>query len=273
MVHARSRRQLFARHLPHASLARDKGWRLYRRIRNGTSERNCAHHRHDNAAARHRSLCFLDCRQSGHAAVDQPGSGPVPTGFVLEAGITPGQVLASISTGSTAPTFTFTAPSGAFYVRLHTIAGANRSPASNEIRIFVNQPVAPSAPANLLATVNGSMLGLAWRNTFAGGTPQSMILDVSGSVNASLPLPLAGAASFASVPAGTYTLRLRAANASGTSGQSNAVTITVPSACTRGAPQVPAEFLAYRVGNTIYVMWEPATDGARRRRINSPSPA
>ena len=189
-----------------------------------------------------------------------PASGLVPTAFILEGGVTPGQVLASIPTGSTLPIFTFTAPSGAFYVRLHTIAGASRSLASNEIRIFVNQPVAPSAPSNLLATVNGNALGLAWRNTFAGGTPASMILDASGTVTASLPLPLGESASFSAVPAGTYTLRLRAANASGTSGQSNAVTITVPSACT-GAPQPPAEFLAYKIGNTIYVMWEPAISG------------
>jgi hypothetical protein len=189
-----------------------------------------------------------------------PASGLVPTAFVLEGGVTPGQVLASIPTGGTLPTFTFTAPNGAFYVRLHTIAGASRSVASNEIRIFVNQPVAPSAPSNLLATVNGNTLGLAWRNTFAGGTTASMMLDVSGAVTASLPLPLGESASFTSVPAGTYTLQLRAVNTSGPSGQSNPVTITVPSACT-GVPQPPAEFLAYKIGNTIYVMWEPATTG------------
>jgi hypothetical protein len=189
-----------------------------------------------------------------------PVSGLIPTAFVLEGGITPTQVLASILTDSTLPIFTFTAPSGAFYVRLHTLASAGRSVASNEIRIFVNQPVAPSAPSNLLATVNGNALGLAWRNTFGGGTTQSMILDVSGTVTASLPLPLAETASFTGVPAGTYTLRLRAANTSGVSVQSNTVTFTVPSACT-GAPQTPAEFLAYKVGNTIYVLWEPAVGG------------
>ena len=39
------------------------------------------------------------------------------TGYVLEGGVTPGSVLASLPTGSTAPTFTFDAPTGAFFVR------------------------------------------------------------------------------------------------------------------------------------------------------------
>ena len=52
--------------------------------------------------------------------------------------------------------------------------------ASNEIRIFVNVPAAPSAPADLLGLVNGSSVALAWRNTFEGGAPGGLILDVTG---------------------------------------------------------------------------------------------
>ena len=43
-------------------------------------------------------------------------------------------------------TFTFTAPTGSFYVRVHALNGAVRSAASNEIRIHVNVPAPPSAP-------------------------------------------------------------------------------------------------------------------------------
>ena len=49
-------------------------------------------------------------------------------------------VAASLPTGSATPTFTVTAPSGAFYVRIHATGLGGRSPASNEIRIFVNTP-------------------------------------------------------------------------------------------------------------------------------------
>ena len=189
-----------------------------------------------------------------------PAGGLTPTGYALEGGVTPGQVLASLATGSASPIFTFTAPTGAFYVRIHTLSGANKSAASNEIRLFVNVPAAPSAPTNLLGLVNGSNLSLAWRNTFEGGAPTSLLLDVSGTLSATLPLPLATTFSFAGVPPGTYTLSLRAANPAGTSGPSNPVTLTFPGACS-GVPLTPANFLASKKGNVITVVWDPAAGG------------
>ena len=172
-----------------------------------------------------------------------PVGGLVPTGYVLEGGVNPGEVLASIPLGTTTPVHTFTAPNGAFYLRLHTVAGSSRSSASNEIRVFVNVPAPPSAPTNLLGVANGVSLGLAWRNTFAGGAPSSLVLDVTGSASASLPLGLSDAFSFNGIPPGTYTFALRATNAAGTSAPSNAVTLTFPTGCS-GLPLSPANFLA-----------------------------
>jgi hypothetical protein len=186
--------------------------------------------------------------------------GVAPTGFVLEGGVNPGEVLASVPTGSSALTYTFTAPSGSFYVRLHAVNGTMRSAASNEIRIHVNVPVVPSAPANLLGLVNGSSLALAWTNTYAGGAPTSLVLDVTGALTTSVPLGLSDSFAFAGVPDGTYTLALRAQNGSGASAASNAVTLTFPGACT-GAPQTPANVRAYRVGNTVFIDWAPAPSG------------
>jgi hypothetical protein len=188
-----------------------------------------------------------------------PGS-VAPTNFVLEGGLAPGQVVASISTGSPSPIFSFTAPTGSFYVRVHAESGAGRSEASNEIRIHVNVPVPPSAPADLLGLVSDSSLALAWKNTFNGGPPSSVILDVAGPVTASLPLGRVDRFAFIGVPAGTYTLSLRAANAGGTSGASNAVTLTFPGPCS-GAPLPPTNFLAYKTGSTVFALWDPAAAG------------
>ena len=127
-------------------------------------------------------------------------AGVAPTGFALEGGGQPGEVLASVPTGSAALAFTFTAPSGSFYVRLHALNGSARSPASNEIYIHVNVPIAPSAPANLLGLVNGSSLALAWTNTYTGGAHTSLVLDVTGSITASIPLGLSDSFAFAGVP-------------------------------------------------------------------------
>ncbi len=188
-----------------------------------------------------------------------PAVGPAPTGYVVAGGLNPGEVLASLPTGQSAPIFSVTVPVGAFYVRVHTLAGGVPSDASNEIRIFVNVPVPPSAPANLLGAVNGSALQLAWRNTFGGGAPAAMMLDVSGSANVSLPLGAIDTFS-ATVAPGTYTFSVRATNVAGSSPASNAVTLNVPAACS-GVPLAPANFLAYKVGNTIHVVWDPPASG------------
>jgi len=189
-----------------------------------------------------------------------PPFGPPPTNFLLEGGVSPGQVLASVPTGSTAPTFTFTAPSGSFYVRMHALNGAYRSAASNEIRIHVNAFVAPSAPANLIGLVNGSTLTLAWTNTYAGGAPVRLWLGVGGAFYGGFYLNLADTFSFAGVPPGTYTLALWAQNAAGNSPMSNVVTLTFPGPCS-GPPDTPIDVRSYRVGRTVFVAWAPATAG------------
>jgi hypothetical protein len=169
--------------------------------------------------------------------------------------------LASLATGSTAPIFTVTVPDGSFYVRARTVVGTELSAPSNEIRIFVNMAVPPSPPANLLANVNGSSIDLAWIHTFAGGSPDSLILDVTGAVSGSLPVGRTDHVSFNGVPAGTYNVSVRAANASGASASSNDVTITIPGVCL-DAPLPPENFLAYRTGSTVHAIWELASRGS-----------
>jgi hypothetical protein len=186
--------------------------------------------------------------------------GLVPTNFVLEAGLSPGEVLASVPTGSASPIFTFTAPTGSFFVRVRTESGPVRSEPSNEIPIHVNVPVPPSAPADLLALVDGSSAVLVWKNTFGGGVPSSVILDVTGAVTMSVPLGLVESIAADAIPAGTYHVSLRAANAAGSSAPSNQVTMSFPGPCS-GAPLPPTNFLAYTIGRTVVVVWDPAATG------------
>lgn len=189
-----------------------------------------------------------------------PLAGLVPTNFVLTGGLAAGEVLASIPTNNTAPLFTIEAPTGSFFIRMHTLSGVELSGPSNEVQLHVNVPVPPSAPSNLLGVRNGTQIGLAWRNTFRGGAPAAMLLDVTGSFNGTLPLPVGDSFAFDAVPGGTYTLSLRAANGGGVSPSSNTVTLSFPGTCA-GPPLSPANFLAYRIGNTAYVVWDPAATG------------
>lgn len=190
-----------------------------------------------------------------------PVLGPAPTQFVLEGGIPSAPILASLPTGSHAPIFTVAVPNGSWIARVHTLVGGEKSAASNEVAVHANVPVAPSAPANLLGLVNGTTLGLAWKNTFLGGAPSGLVLDVTGSLAASIPIGPAESFAFAGVPGGSYTLQLRAGNGAGLSGASNPVSVSFPGACS-GAPAPPERFLVYRLGSTAHVIWEPASTGA-----------
>jgi xylan 1,4-beta-xylosidase len=191
-----------------------------------------------------------------------PGVGLMPaTNHVLEGGVSPGQVLESIPTDSALRTFTFAAPDGAFYVRLKAVSGASVSASSNEIRIYVNVPAAPSPPVNLLGMVNGSQLALSWTNTAEGGIPSAIRLTVTGAHQAAFDLPAAAEYfSYAGVPAGSYAFTVAALNATGASAPSNAVTLGFPGVCA-GAPLPPTSFQATKSGSVITATWDPPASG------------
>lgn len=191
----------------------------------------------------------------------RPAIGPAPTTYVLDGGVDHGQTLISLPTGSAAPTVTFAAPPGSFYVRIRSIAGASSSRASSEVRIHVGVATGPTAPANLLGMVKGTAVGLSWRNTFGGGAPTSLILDVTGAMRLQLPLPLTESFTFDGVPPGTYTFSVRAVNGAGSSGSSNNVTLTFPSTGCSGRPQTPTNFIATAAGRAVALEWQASVSG------------
>ena len=77
------------------------------------------------------------------------------------------------------------------------------SRASSEIRIYLGVTAGPTAPTNLLGVVNGSAVGLSWRNTYAGGEPSGVMLDVTGSLTTSLNIGMTDYFVFPNVPPGT----------------------------------------------------------------------
>jgi hypothetical protein len=189
-----------------------------------------------------------------------PSIGLVPTAYVVEGGTSPGEVLASLPTGSAAPRVTIEAPTRAFYVRVHAVAEGVRSGPSNEIRLVVNLSAPPSAPAGLLGLVNGAGLALSWTNTFAGGAPTSLWLIVTGAVSTVLPLPMGETFTYPNVPPGTFTLAVVAANAAGVSSPSNAVTLAFPGPC-GGSPQAPTNVRVWRDGSIVFMSWSPPASG------------
>ncbi len=186
--------------------------------------------------------------------------GPAPDGYVLTGGLSEGQTIASLPIASRAPGFTFEAPSGVFYVRIAGVRGGTALPVSDDVRIVVNAPEKPSAPTQLLGLANGSGLNLSWTNTADGGAATGLVLDVSGALSTSVPLTLTDQFSFTGVPPGTYTFRVRATNAHGSSAASNAVTLSFPGAC--AAPAVPQDLEAFVIGNVVTIRWQAPASGA-----------
>jgi hypothetical protein len=190
-----------------------------------------------------------------------PLTGPAATGYVLEGGVRPGEVLATIPIAGATAGFTFAAPPGSYYIRLRTVSGALTSRPSGEVRLYVGAPAGPTAPTALSAYGRNASLVLRWRNTFGGGEPLGTAIDVSqnGARVASVPLPLTDTWTYDAVPAGTYTFTVRATNAAGTSGSSNGVTLTFPlSGCS--APGTPGTFSFAASGRTVVASWvKPAT--------------
>ena len=183
-----------------------------------------------------------------------------PTGYAIEGGFAPGQVIANIPTGSTATTITLDVPAGVYYVRVRALTASGPSGPSNEIRIAVNQPQPPAAPTALLGLADGSTLALSWTLPATGGPPTSLQLDVSGALNTSVSLPVSDTFSFAGVPPGTYTFALRAANAAMISPASAPVTLTFPGVCA-GPPETPTQFAVSRQGSQLSISWSPPTAG------------
>ncbi len=192
---------------------------------------------------------------------DTPTLGPAPTGYVLQGGIVPGQVLGSIPMAEPQNSTAFSLGTGSYYVRVRAINGGMQSPVSNEIPLHVTTALPPSTPVGLTGLVDGSSVHLTWRNTYGGGIPTAGIVDVTGSATVSVPIGGGETFSYAGVPGGTYTFRVRGVNAGGSSSASNAVTLSFPRACGGATPGAPENFVAYALGRSLFLLWEAPSAG------------
>jgi YVTN family beta-propeller protein len=158
-----------------------------------------------------------------------PTTGPLPTQYVVEGGLGPGQVLGSLPTGSANSTFTFAAPFGTFYVRVRALVGGSRSDPSNEIQITVSPETcttAPGLPTNLQASRNGNVISVSWELPTSGSPPTDYVLNVSGAFSGAFVTAARGLSG--SAPPGSYNLSVVARNNCGSSAPTAVLTIVVP---------------------------------------------
>ncbi|MGE0461642.1 MAG: hypothetical protein AB7Q16_09760 [Vicinamibacterales bacterium] len=213
---------------------------------------------------------LMVARQVGRRVTLQwrpPAAGVPVTGYVVHGGGEAGEVEAGLPVASGLPTLTFDAPPGAYYVRVHALAGAAWSPPSNEIRIYADVPLRPSAPRNLRRVVDGSSVALSWENTFELGAPTGVVLEVVRAGSSSIvPLPVVETFRVDGVPAGRYEVYVRTVNAVGESGfgSGSGITFDVPASCgdaAQGPPHVPTDLVAVSSGLNYHVAWAPPADG------------
>ena len=186
-------------------------------------------------------------------------SGPPTAGFVLEGDIVPGGRFYRFGQGSvTMATFDNVGP-GRYFARMRLVEDVNAVSPSNEVRVLVGQPDAPSAPVAPLAMVSGNTVTLNWMTTYEGGDPSGQQLVVGGTYNGTLDIGLREGATYADVPSGTYQVRTRSSNAAGGNVSSGVTTVTVPGVC--APPQTPTWVSVGRVDQYVSLRWEPAESG------------
>jgi uncharacterized repeat protein (TIGR03803 family) len=119
----------------------------------------------------------------------------------------------------------------------------------------------PGPPSGLGATVSGQTVFLTWNASNTGGSPSAYILQAGSSAGtsnlAASSVGLTTSVTANGVPAGTYFVRVVAANASGTSAPSNEIVVNVGGGGACGlAPAVPTGLTTSSSGSNITISWQ-----------------
>ncbi len=214
---------------------------------------------------RPRNLSSVVAKTAVTLTWEAPLNSPQPvTGYAIEAGTSPGSPVGSAPVGNVLIVST-TAPSGVYYVRVRALTASGPSAPSNEIAVATGQAAPPLAPLGLLATVQGTNVAFQWReNPLGPEVAQDQFHAGTGpglSNLAAVPLPSTMTAVETSAPAGTYYVRVRAANASGVGPASNEAVVTLaPGICT--VPAVPTGLTAAPQAGALALHWNAPSSGA-----------
>ncbi len=162
-----------------------------------------------------------------------PNTGGSPSDYFLDAGTGPGlsNLVAGLPFAGTSLSATGV-PFGTYFIRVRARNTAGASGPSNELTAVVGAGCTlPSAPQNFTFTKTGFNLNISWSAPAAGG-PSFVYGLQAGSSPGTANLFNGSVGSLTSVggtvPAGTYFVRVIAANACGTGPAAGELTISIP---------------------------------------------
>ena len=159
-----------------------------------------------------------------------PPGGTAATSHIVVAALAPGgPPVAQFETASSATSFSITAPTGTFYLRVQAKNAFGTSAPSAEVRVDV-QPQPPNPPLAIVASVSGRTVHLEWQAPPLGWPATSYRLEAGTAPGLSNvgALPVSGTTFDAVVPPGRYYVRIRAVNAYGASVPGDEVILDVP---------------------------------------------
>lgn len=191
---------------------------------------------------------------------------PGATGYVMGAGIAPGQYLITHNFGNTTTGVIAAPVTGTFYIAIQPVNanGAPVGPTSNEITVTVaSLHVPPAAPANLEVFFDGRTAHFAWTAGAGGGAPLGYILQATsgGTLVASLPLTTTQV-SVPNVPALPFSVSVVAVNQGGASAPSAPVEVNIPPGPGLCSTPPARGFNTFSFGRYAQFTWSPVPGAA-----------
>ncbi len=196
-------------------------------------------------------------------AWNAPSSGAPPSGYALYVGTSPG--AANVLNGQLlgpALSVSGDVPPGTYYARLVAYNASGASAASAEVSFVVAGASAPSPPAGVAASLNGTLATVTWVPPAPDSGPSaatSYVLEVGttpGARNIGA-FNVGNVTRFSSaVQPGTYYVRVRAINAYGASAPSSEVVVRY------GAPSRPRNLTQTGSGSTVTLRWQVPSSGS-----------
>ena len=181
-----------------------------------------------------------------------------PAGYAVEASLASGQPLGAVPVGNVT-TLSVDVPPGSFLVRARTTGAATGGEeVTNEVPVRGGCTAAPPMPTDFVASVTGATLALSWTAPDALVTAYRLSAGSAAGLSDVVTVPLPGTQTSiaGAVPAGTYFMRLTAANACGTSAPTSELFVTI--GASEALPAAPSGLRFARTNLLLPVLqWTP----------------